>query len=415
MCNEDRVREIKRGMFAKDGYEHKYLTGEGFREHGPAPEREDHSPPLYLMLTSQRPDHVDAFPLACPNCGSTGIELPDHAGLQDFSDNGMIIYACPDCRVQHVNGYYGEDYGRAGEFTVTAQIAAAEHKSQRLDGVELDPDSRVPLSFIWRRRRVEVARCTHLVTSMPKGDSAGDERASCTRLYRVETQSGYCWLRATQSADASGRFPGDWHIAGDDLGDDLDKIVAAVDPCPLDDNLVIDLFGREVTPELDSADLRKYKQKCDQTSRMRVLNTRAYELVCNLESRLRSLVVDVLRKKHDGQAGMAWWTQEAPSDILDEVKKRFERAKREAEPWGYHLKVDPIAYTTLAELGVLMRKKTQLFKHVFPKPEILLGKLEEIGFIRNHIAHSRAITETMLVNLETYARQVGGILSKHGY
>ena len=123
-----------------------------------------------------------------------------------------------------------------------------------------------------------------------------------------------------------------------------------------------------------------------------------YRLFYILEVEMRRFVNDVLE-----QAGEGWWDTRVPQSVKDNAKKAREREENE----GLSPRSDDmIDYTTLGELGEIIRENWDLFQGLLTgvSKNRVLRVVNRLNLARGPIAHCGLLEEDDIVRLKLSIR-----------
>jgi hypothetical protein len=112
-----------------------------------------------------------------------------------------------------------------------------------------------------------------------------------------------------------------------------------------------------------------------------------------------NVVRDLVAQRLEERKGQEWWTS-----TPDNVKKRVEQKKKEAEENKWHqATVDAnIDYTLFGDLAAIIVKEWQEFEELFPNQGWVKQRLDELERSRNIIAHGNVLSESEVQRIEQY-------------
>ena len=124
-------------------------------------------------------------------------------------------------------------------------------------------------------------------------------------------------------------------------------------------------------------------------------NVQGYRHLNQLEVRLRSLIERKMREKYKDK-----WLEHIPPRVLEHCKNNEER---EAEKkWLEKVKSPLLSYAGFGDLEEIIEEENnweEVFRPVFDKKEIIMGRLRDLEPVRNKIAHNRRLTTSELRRL----------------
>lgn len=128
----------------------------------------------------------------------------------------------------------------------------------------------------------------------------------------------------------------------------------------------------------------------------KMMAEQVYPLLYVFENSVREVILRIMQSAYKS----TWWDTRVPREIRDEVQNR--KASEQRNPWHGIRGAHPIYYTDLEHLGRIVQNNWQHFKSVFPKPEWLTQRLEEISHSRNPVAHMNPLANSDIQRVRTY-------------
>ena len=123
---------------------------------------------------------------------------------------------------------------------------------------------------------------------------------------------------------------------------------------------------------------------------------KSYEVFYCLEKTMRSLIIEEM----ETEAGDSWWDK-VPQVVKDEVKKRMENEKDA----GVTIRsTEPIDYTTLGELGEIIKSNWTVFGDIFNSKKAVQKVMNSLNTLRGPIAHCSLLAEDEIVRLQITVR-----------
>jgi DGQHR domain-containing protein len=131
----------------------------------------------------------------------------------------------------------------------------------------------------------------------------------------------------------------------------------------------------------------------------RRIDTSAYEMLQNLETALRAVIIEVL-----SQTSRNWWTERISADVRRNAENRLSR-NESIWPWYVGRSDHPIMYVDFPDYAkvIISNKNWVLFQLIFRDPTITEAKLKELEPIRSDIAHPRPLTPDRYERLRLYS------------
>lgn len=130
-----------------------------------------------------------------------------------------------------------------------------------------------------------------------------------------------------------------------------------------------------------------------------------YAAVAAFENTVRELIAGVLLES----SGEEWWTSCVSQKIRERAEKRREEERR--VKWHTQRGVDPINYTTMADLVNIIRNNWDAFEPHFQSVDWVANVLDAIERSRNVIMHSGLLEkgdiERLGIFIRDWIKQVG--------
>jgi hypothetical protein len=127
----------------------------------------------------------------------------------------------------------------------------------------------------------------------------------------------------------------------------------------------------------------------DEASRM----GQYYELFYCLERNIRKLVAEKMKSTH----GDKWWETKVPIKVKDNVKTNIQRETDSGITARSDAEID---YTTLGELGEIVRENWQDFDDLFASEKAFTRIMNNLNLLRGPIAHCCPLAQDEVVRLE---------------
>lgn len=143
--------------------------------------------------------------------------------------------------------------------------------------------------------------------------------------------------------------------------------------------------------------------KNDKIPSIKPAEKKSYEILKNLETKLRILIEKKLSKISSN-----WWVERIPNDVRVSAEQK---RKRNEKPWPWYNHNDEplISYLDFNDYIKIIRKGNNwrdAFKHIFVDEEMISSKLRELDPIRNRIAHSKELTQEDNIRLELHSTDI---------
>jgi len=258
-----------------------------------------------------------------------------------------------------------------------------------VETVDFDPDHGIPMAFFLNGNKVEISRVIAYVGD-PRQIKLGERSPGRPRFgcYVSDTEWGVCKLIAAPHKNPDGlenREQIDW------------ELIAAE---PIRDALSLWASGRfdagKAGQPAAKGEEEKVRQRAKESAKLtpgKELNTRAYDAIYEVESRLRLFVWRLLSAKYEPTNGSKWWKGVFPKSVTENITKNAEKVQ--GFLWIEMPEDAPLAYTTLGDLRTLIDERRADFSSALSPLDVLLSEIVKIEAIRNHVAHNRAITEKL--------------------
>jgi hypothetical protein len=121
-----------------------------------------------------------------------------------------------------------------------------------------------------------------------------------------------------------------------------------------------------------------------------------YEIFYCLEKSIRDLISTTLEA-----TGENWWDSRVPQVVKDEVRKRIQREKDS----GVTVRSDePIDFTTLGELGEIIKSNWVSFQTIFNSIKAVENVMSQLNTLRAPIAHCSKLAEDEELRLQITVR-----------
>lgn len=136
--------------------------------------------------------------------------------------------------------------------------------------------------------------------------------------------------------------------------------------------------------------------------------TEAYATLYILENTLREFIQSTLEKRF----GKDWFEKAIPKDIQKDCKKRYDKERK--SPWVTTVENKLLWYSDFNDLRKIIIKEENwpLFQPYFQDQNIVVGKLKDLEFIRNIIAHNRLLCLDDFNKLNLLAKEILMCISK---
>lgn len=130
------------------------------------------------------------------------------------------------------------------------------------------------------------------------------------------------------------------------------------------------------------------------------MSEEVYPLLYIFENSIREIIIRIMRSTH----GANWWDTKVSKEIRQAVEER--RAKEEQNPWHGKRGTHPIYYTDLEHLGRIVQNNWDNFKIIFPTPQWLIQRINEITHSRNPVAHMNPLSKDDIQRIKIYFRDL---------
>lgn len=136
--------------------------------------------------------------------------------------------------------------------------------------------------------------------------------------------------------------------------------------------------------------------------------TEAYATLYIVENTLREFIQNTLEKHF----GKDWFEKAIPKDIQKDCKKRYDKERK--SPWVSTVENKLLWYSDFNDLRKIIIKEENwlLFQPYFQDQNIVVGKLKDLEFIRNIIAHNRLLCLDDFNKLNLLAKEILMCISK---
>lgn len=111
-----------------------------------------------------------------------------------------------------------------------------------------------------------------------------------------------------------------------------------------------------------------------------------YGILYNIEVGLREFIIEILENKF----GPRWWKTRLSADLIYSFKEGMKSVEKTR--WWEVVIHHPVYYLNFPDLKKIIEQKDNwrnVFENVFGRKDLIIGKLVELEFIRNDIAHNR--------------------------
>lgn len=123
-----------------------------------------------------------------------------------------------------------------------------------------------------------------------------------------------------------------------------------------------------------------------------------YEVFYSLEKSIRTLVADTI----EAVDGEGWWSgARVPARVKQEAESRMQR---EIDSGVTVRSSDTLDYTTLGELGEIMKGNWDLFGSIFRSAKALEKVMASLNTLRGPVAHCSPLAEDEIVRLRLSVR-----------
>jgi len=123
-----------------------------------------------------------------------------------------------------------------------------------------------------------------------------------------------------------------------------------------------------------------------------------YEIFYSLEKTIRSLVSNTMQASE----GEMWWsTQRVPLKVKQDAESRM---TREIDTGTTPRSDDPLDFTTLGELGEVIKANWDLFGSIFTSQKAVEKVMASLNTLRGPVAHCSPLAEDEVVRLRLSVR-----------
>lgn len=132
-------------------------------------------------------------------------------------------------------------------------------------------------------------------------------------------------------------------------------------------------------------------------------NKRAYGILFELENLLRVFIRQILEEKFQEEGG---WMKRIPKHVVKKCDRRASKEKEGYQELGSDFLMDYADFSDLK--GIILQKENwaNAFREYFGNEAEIVAKLEELGPIRNTVAHNRIISQKELRRLEIFSDDI---------
>lgn len=260
--------------------------------------------------------------------------------------------------------------------------------------VEYSSDYKTPTTFVWSRinREFEILDTINFIRN---AEHIPPPEVKLTELpygiYEIRTAEGYCRIEALPFKNLDGIK--DWNHACwylKSMDHEFTKSVHEGDA------------GEQ--PQQDKDKLRRMIQEGKN------LNVTAYELMYELENKLRWLIYSRLSDKFSEEHGKKWWDAVVSKNIREKTALRSKQYQD--NPYIQVTIQHDIFYCDFFDLLEIINKEWSTFGDVLKPKRTFEGKFEMMQFIRNCIAHNRKLSNELFEELRKNVQDIYRALAK---
>ncbi len=111
---------------------------------------------------------------------------------------------------------------------------------------------------------------------------------------------------------------------------------------------------------------------------------------------------EVINRVLSNKLGPDWWDTGVKKGILDKVQGRIDTEERNA--WHGQRGSHPIYYSDISDLQSIIQRHWEHFKDIFPEPNWVMVRLNEISLSRNIIDHHNPLQKKDRQRLSIYLK-----------
>lgn len=108
----------------------------------------------------------------------------------------------------------------------------------------------------------------------------------------------------------------------------------------------------------------------------------------------------IIAKLNDFTGSSHWWKDKVPNEVRRNVENR--KKKEEQNRWHPRRNAHNLFYTDFSDLKLIIKRNWDCFKRFFPNQPWIEGKLQELEFSRNIIAHNNILSAGEINRIKLY-------------